>query len=117
MNVIFCSQTATRPGRRFAVAVLALICVVAHAETQCPGYVETGAGSAFDLAGIIKDTGSPQLALDRVRKAVSKIDAGGGCSIFANTRACEETLNLAHKAIDALQTCSSTSAPKGTSHG
>ena len=71
----------------------------------CPGYVETDAGSAFDVASIIRDAGSPQSALDKVRSAVAKVNAGGGCSIFRDRLACEETMTLANKAIVALQTC------------
>ncbi|KND59470.1 hypothetical protein BVER_03267c [Candidatus Burkholderia verschuerenii] len=64
----------------------------------------------------MQDAGSPQSALARIRGAVSKIDAGGGCSIFSDKHACEETLTLAHKAIVALQACSSAKS-KGTAHG
>ncbi|WP_244817812.1 hypothetical protein [Caballeronia sp. Lep1P3] len=112
MNALPCY----RHTRTFAaIALTGAMCVAVHAQTTCPGYVETDAGSAFDVASIIKDSGSPQSALDRVRSAVSKIDAGGGCSMFANTRACEETVTLAKKAIVALQACSS--AAKGTTRG
>ncbi|WP_277189168.1 hypothetical protein [Caballeronia sp. BR00000012568055] len=99
------------PFSIFAAALIAfsaMLCVAAYAETPCPGYVETDGGSAFNLAAIVHDAGSPQLALRRVQNAVSKIDAGGGCSIFSDQHACEETLTLAHKAIVALQTCSAT---------
>ncbi|KMZ11713.1 hypothetical protein BHUM_04138c [Candidatus Burkholderia humilis] len=96
-----------------AAVLSALVCIAAYGETPCPGYVETDGGSAFDLAAIIKDTGSPQSALTKVRSAVSKIDAGGGCAAFFDTHACEETLTLTHKAIAALQACSS----KSTTHG
>jgi hypothetical protein len=94
-----------------------MICVAAHAQTQCPSYVETDAGSAFDIASIIRDTGSPQSALDKVRNAVARVNAGGGCSIFRDRLACEETLALAGKAITALQACASSNLPKGTVHG
>ncbi|SAK90755.1 hypothetical protein AWB79_06622 [Caballeronia hypogeia] len=119
MNALSCplSLSFPRVRRLPVVAGIGLICVAAHAQTQCPGYVETDAGSAFDIASIIRDTGSPQSALDKVRNAVARIDAGGGCSIFRDPLACEETLTLAHKAIAALQACASSSAPKGTTHG
>ncbi|SAK85546.1 hypothetical protein AWB82_05798 [Caballeronia glebae] len=94
-----------------------MICVAAHAQTQCPGYVETEAGSAFDIASIIRDAGSPRSALDKLRSAVAKVNAGGGCSIFRDRLACEETLTLANKAIVALQTCSSPGTPRSTTHG
>ncbi|KMY86218.1 hypothetical protein BUMB_05716 [Candidatus Paraburkholderia calva] len=94
-----------------------MICVAAHGETPCPGYVETDGGSAFDIAAVVKDAGSPQSALARIRNTVSKIDAGSGCSIFSDKHACDKTLTLAHKAIEALQTCASANPPKGTTHG
>jgi hypothetical protein len=102
-----------------AAALVGSVCAGAHAQAvgQCPGYVETDGGSAFDVAAIVKDSGSPQSALERVRRAVSKIDAGGGCAIFANVHACEETVTLARKAIVALQACAAASAPKGTTRG
>lgn len=106
-----------RRTRTLAAIALITVGVSIHAQAECPGYVETDAGSAFDVAAIIKDSGSPQTALDRVRGAVSKINAGGGCSIFANKRACEETLALASKAMVALQACSSASPPKNAAHG
>jgi hypothetical protein len=106
-----------RIHRWSVAACVALMCVAAYGETPCPGYVETDGGSAFDLAAVIKDAGSPQSALARVRSAVSKIDAGGGCSIFSDVHACEETLTLAHKAIAALRICSQNNVSKGTAHG
>jgi hypothetical protein len=104
-------------GRVISTLAAALTCVAAYGEAPCPAYVETDGGSAFDLAAIIKDAGSPQSALVRVRGAVSKVDAGGGCAIFSDTHACEETLTLAHKAIVALQACSSAKQSKGSAHG
>ena len=114
MNALprFHFSRCARPHRLCALAALGLVCAAAHAQTQCPGYVETDAGSAFDIASIIKDTGSPQSALEKVRNAVARVNAGGGCSIFRDRLACEETLTLARKAIAALQACTS-----GTSHG
>ena len=76
------------PARRTCATLFAaLVCMTAYGETPCPGYVETDAGSAFDLASMIKDSGSPQSTLARVRGAVSKIDAGGGRAIFSDVRA------------------------------
>ncbi|KDR29737.1 MULTISPECIES: hypothetical protein [Caballeronia] len=107
-----------RRARRLSLAAAAgMICMAAHAQTQCPGYVETDAGSAFDIASMIRDAGSPQSALDKLRNAVAKVNAGGGCSIFRDRLACEETLTLANKAIVALQACASSRMPKGTTHG
>jgi hypothetical protein len=123
MNALASSRHFRKPLSRArvrtasAAAFAALVCIAAYGETPCPGYVETEAGSAFDLASVIRDSGSPQSALMRLRNAVSKVDAGGGCSIFRDTHACEETMTLAHKAIDALQACAPARAPKGTAHG
>ncbi|SAL76379.1 hypothetical protein AWB71_05231 [Caballeronia peredens] len=119
MNTLpFPLSVRTVRARRFpVVAAIGLICAAAHAQTQCPGYVETDAGSAFDIASIIRDTGSPQSALDKVRSAVARVNAGGGCSIFRDRLACEETLALANKAIVALQACASPGLPKGAAHG
>ncbi|VXA97243.1 conserved exported hypothetical protein [Burkholderia sp. 8Y] len=120
MHILRFVPSRLRSARTLAAtALVSSLCAAAyaHAEAQCPGYVETDAGSAFDVAAIVKDSGSPQSALERVRRAVSKIDAGGGCSIFANVHACEETLTLARKAIVALQACAAGSAPKNTTRG
>ena len=124
MDTLFCSHSAraysfrSARSRRFpAIAAIGMICVAAHAQTQCPSYVETDAGSAFDVASIIRDTGSPQSALDKVRSAVARVNAGGGCSIFRDRLACEETLALANKAIAALQACAASKLPKGTARG
>ena len=110
MNALSCSRFP-------AIAAIGLICFAAHARAECPGYVETDAGSVFDLASIVRDTGSPQSAIDKLRDSVAKVNAGGGCSIFRDRLACEETLTLAKKAIAALQACTSTGAPKGTARG
>jgi hypothetical protein len=113
-----CRAARARITRTLAVTTLvSSICAGAHAQAQCPRYVETDAGSAFDVASVIKDSGSPQSALAKLRNAVTKIDAGGGCSVFANTRACEETLTLARKAIVVLQACSSAAPVQGMTHG
>lgn len=119
MNALPCSSAfwSARSRRAPFIAAIGLVCVAVHAQAQCPGYVETDAGSAFDLASIIRDTGSPQSALDKVRSAVAKVNAGGGCSIFRDRLACEETLALANKAIAALQACAPASLPKGSAHG
>jgi hypothetical protein len=113
-----CSSRNFSVPPRFAIALfVASACMTAYAEAPCPGYVETDGGSAFDIAAIVQDAGSQQTALARIRGAVSKIDAGGGCSIFSDRHACEETLTLAHKAIVVLQACSFAKAPKGAAHG
>lgn len=78
----------------------------AHSKQACPQLVETRSGSVFNMSAFIKDNGSPKAALDEVRLDVSKINTGGGCSLFRNTAACEETLTLARQAIAALEACS-----------
>jgi hypothetical protein len=77
----------------------------AHSRQTCPQLLETRSGSVFNMSAFIKDHGSPKAALDEVRLDVSKIDLGGGCSLFRNTAACEETLSLAKQAISALEAC------------
>ena len=100
--------------RLAAITVINATCAVANATTQCLDYVETDAGSAFDIASIIRDSGSPQSALDKVRSDVAKVNAGGGCAIFRDRLACEETLTLATKAIAALEACTSPRARTNT---
>jgi hypothetical protein len=117
MNARFFSAATSRVRKLPAAVAIGLVCVAAHGQTPCPGYVETDAGSAFDLASIIRDTGSPPFALDKLRGAVAKVNAAGGCSIFRDQHACEETLTLANKAIVALQACAPSAAPKGSAHG
>ncbi|WP_061136054.1 hypothetical protein [Caballeronia fortuita] len=118
MDALFRSPPRLARARRVPlIAAIGMICIAAHAQTQCPGYVETDAGSAFDIASIIRDTGSPQSALEKLRGAVARVNAGGGCAIFRDRLACEETLTLANKAIVALQACASSSMPKGAAHG
>lgn len=75
------------------------------AEAACPNWVETTSGSVFNIAALIADAGSAQFALERVKRALSKVDAGGGCAIFSDRPACDETMTLAKKAITALEAC------------
>ena len=82
-----------------------LFAVDARSDEPCPQLVESRAGSVFNMSAFIKDNGSPEAALDTARAAVSKVNKGGGCGIFSNVAACEETLTLAAVAITALQTC------------
>jgi hypothetical protein len=74
--------------------------------------VETASGSVFNVSALIADTGSPESALEKVRTALSKVDAGGGCAAFGNTRACDETVTLARKAIGALEACTASATSK-----
>jgi hypothetical protein len=90
--------------------VALLFPALAQAESACPNWVETASGSAFNIAALIADAGSPNAALDRVRRALSKVDAGGGCAIFRDRPACDETVTLARKAIVALESCSTPAA-------
>jgi hypothetical protein len=82
----------------------------AHSAEACPQLVESRAGSVFNMSAFIKDNGSPQAALDTARSAVLKVNRGGGCRIFNNVAACEETLALASVAIAVLQTCIASTA-------
>jgi hypothetical protein len=82
----------------------------AYSAEACPQIVESRAGSVFNMSAFIKDNGSPEAALDTARSSVSKIKRGGGCGIFNNVAACEETLALAGVAITALQTCIASTA-------
>ncbi|RFU49871.1 hypothetical protein D0B32_05385 [Paraburkholderia sp. DHOC27] len=84
------------------------------AEPTCPGFVETHSGSTFNLAALIHDKGSPAAALDDARRAVSRVNAGGGCGIFKDPAACEETLAVAKLAIDALEACTGTRSLSGS---
>ena len=77
----------------------------ARSDEPCPQFVASRAGSVFNMSAFIKDNGSPEAALDTARAAISKVNKGGGCSIFSNVAACEETLTLAAVAITALQAC------------
>jgi hypothetical protein len=83
-----------------------------HSAEGCPQLVESRAGSVFNMSAFIRDNGSPEAALDAARAAVSKVNRGGGCSIFNNVAACEETLTLAGVAIAALQACIASTAHK-----
>jgi hypothetical protein len=88
-----------------AALCAALFIADAHSEQACPQLLESRSGSVFNMSAFIADNGSPRAALDEVRLDVSKIDQGGGCHLFRNTAACEETLTLARQAIAALEAC------------
>lgn len=93
---------------RFRFAMLAaasLISLASNAQTECISYVETDAHSAFDIASLIRDAGSARAALKTLRRDAAKVNAGGGCAIFRDRRACEETLTLANLAINELEAC------------
>jgi hypothetical protein len=105
MKVLLISTT-TRGVLATAVCIsTTLFTTHVKSAEPCPQIVESRAGSVFNMSAFIKDHGSPEAALDTARAAVSKVNQGGGCSIFNNAAACEETLALAGVAIAALQTC------------
>jgi hypothetical protein len=83
-----------------------------HSAEVCPQLVESRAGSVFNMSAFIRDNGSPEAALNTARAAVLKVSRGGGCGIFNNVAACEETLTLARVAIAALQACIASTANK-----
>jgi hypothetical protein len=94
--------------RRKPAAGLFLVCVAigAQAKSTCPNWVVTPAGSAFNVAALISDNGSPGAALAKARNAVERVNKGGGCeSIADDPAACHETIALAKKAIAALEEC------------
>ena len=99
--------------RRWQAAGLSSIVVAggADAKTTCPDWVVTRAGSAFNVAALISDSGSPQSALEKARNALARVINGGGCQSTADPAACDETVVLAKKAIEALEACAPTNAP------
>jgi hypothetical protein len=111
-------KTFLRLSRRrhwhVAALIATLITARAHAGSTCPNWVETPAGSAFNVAAVISDNGSPKAALAKIRVALSQMNAVGGCKAFGNSVACNETVALAHKAIAALEECTSVPGSQGT---
>jgi hypothetical protein len=99
--------------RRWPAAGLSLIFVAigAHAKPACPDWVVTPAGSAFNVAALISDNGSPGAALEKARNALARVNNGGGCESIYDPAACEETIALAKKAIAALEECGTPNAP------
>lgn len=94
-----------RHGFWLAASLALFFSAFSGAEAACPNWVETTSGSVFNIAALIADAGSAQFALERVKRALSKVDAGGGCAIFSDRPACDETMTLAKKAITALEAC------------
>jgi hypothetical protein len=101
--------------RRWPAAGLFLIFVAtgARAKPACPDWVVTPAGSAFNVAALISDNGSPGAALEKARNALARVNNGGGCKSIADPAACDETIALAKKAIAALEACGTPNAPAG----
>ncbi|WP_241023974.1 hypothetical protein [Burkholderia sp. Ac-20365] len=112
MQVIRSGFSHQRPVS--VVFVLLLSSVDVCAESVCPAYVELPTGSAFNLARLIADTGSPELALRKIRAALAQVTAAGGCPKAEEPNACEETLAVARKAMAALQACTSHAPPEET---
>jgi hypothetical protein len=100
--------------RPIACSVAMLVIAGAHAESSCPALVETHSGSVFNLAALIHDRGSPAAALDDARLAVTRVNAGGGCRIFKEPAACDETVALAKIAIAALEACTGAKSQDGS---
>jgi hypothetical protein len=94
--------------------VLLLSTVDARAESVCPAYVSLPTGSIFNLARLIADAGSPELALRKIRAALAQVTAAGGCPKAEEPNACQQTLAVARKAMVALQDCTSTAPPEET---
>ncbi|ACC74295.1 hypothetical protein PPMP20_21435 [Paraburkholderia phymatum] len=101
-----------RAGTLFPIACAALLAAQVRAESACPDYVVLPSGSAFNIARLIADAGSPQAALDKARSAVEQVSSNGGCPRSVRRVVCEETLAVAKKAILALEGCV---APSGAS--
>lgn len=110
------------PNTRFAVAAglrtgtvglaLALLVSSADAGPSCPTVITSPAGSAFDMASLIADTGSPQAALTRLRAMLSKLGWGTRCTMLRDVNACNETVDLAKRAVVALEACAPTAPPE-----
>jgi hypothetical protein len=74
------------------------VAIGARAKSPCPNWVVTPGGSAFNVAALISDSGSPGAALAKARNTLARVNNGGGCeSIAADPAACGETIALAKK--------------------
>jgi hypothetical protein len=96
-------------GSRFVctaalAATFALIEADAAARTECPDFVELPSGSSFNVARLIYDNGSPDVALRKARQMFA-LASEGGCPRLEKPAACDETLAVARKAITALELC------------
>jgi len=116
MTVSMNTHCAVRAGLRPGTVGLALALFVwsADAVSACPTVVTTPAGSAFDIASLVADNGSPQAALAKLRAALSKLGWGSRCSLLRDTQACNETVDIAKRAVVALEACAAAS-PRGPS--
>ena len=91
---------------------LALFLSGASAATSCPTVITTPGGSAFDMGSLIADNGSPQAALAKLRSVLSKLGWGARCTMLRNVAACDETVELAKRAVLALEACAAPTPPK-----
>jgi hypothetical protein len=104
----------SRRCRWLAAALVAtLVTARADAGSVCPNWVETPSGGAFNVAAVISDNGSPKAAVAKIRVALLQMNAVGGCKAFGNSVACNETIDLAQKAIAALEECTSVPSSQG----
>ncbi|CAB3696986.1 hypothetical protein LMG27174_03461 [Paraburkholderia rhynchosiae] len=94
-------------GLRAATVGFALTLCVSSvgAVPACPKVITTPAGSAFDMASLISDNGSPEAALNRLRSVLSKLAWGARCNMLRDVAACDETVELAKRAVVALEAC------------
>ncbi|HWT37760.1 MAG TPA: hypothetical protein VN289_15840 [Paraburkholderia sp.] len=114
MQIIIPGITA-RMAALVPVTCVTLLATQVHAESTCPDYVVLPSGSAFNIARLIKDAGSPQAALDKARSAVAQVSSNGGCPRSVRRVVCEETMAVAKKAIVALEGCVAPSGASGSS--
>jgi hypothetical protein len=95
-------------GLRSAIigCALTLAASGAGAAPGCPKVITTPSGSVFDIASLISDNGSPEAALSKLRSLLSKLDGGARCNMLRDVNACNETVELAKRAVVALEACS-----------
>ena len=97
--------------------LLVFVAIGARAKSPCPNWVVTRAGSAFNVAALISDSGSPEAALTKARNALARVNNGGGCEAIASgdPAACDETIALAwaHKAIASAERTQGPGARRG----
>ena len=109
MNTYFDVPGGLRTGT--VGLTLAFVVYTAGAASSCPTVITTPGGSAFDMASLISDNGSPAAALAKLRSVLSKLDWGSRCSMLRNVAACEETVELAKRAVVALEACAGSTPP------
>ncbi|MEM5338374.1 hypothetical protein [Paraburkholderia azotifigens] len=97
-----------------AVLLLMFTSYIVRAEPVCPAYVSLPTGRIFNLARLIADTGSPELAHRKIQDSLAQIMAVGGCPKAEEPDACQETVAVARKALAELQACTSPRLPEET---